>query len=99
MNSSAVMVYLIYDRAIDEEVLDLLQELEIKYYTKWKDVLGVGRNDPHLGDAVWPGLNNVLMIVIDDEKKSAILNNVKALQRRFPSVGLRAFVVPVLESV
>lgn len=99
MNNGTVMVYLIYDRAIDEEVLDLLQELEIKYYTKWKDVLGVGRNDPHLGDSVWPGLNNVLFIIIDDEKKTSLLESVVALQRRFPSVGLRAFVVPVLESV
>jgi hypothetical protein len=93
------MIYLIYDRAIDEEVLDLLKELEIKYYTKWKDVLGVGRNDPHLGDAVWPGLNNVLMIVIDEEKKSVLLQNVRALQRMFPSVGLRAFMVPVVEMI
>ncbi len=93
------MVHIVYDRAIDEELDETLSALDIQYYTKWKDVSGVGRNDPHLGDHVWPGLNNVLMIVIDNEKKDILLERVRSLQSSFASVGLRAFVVPVLETV
>jgi hypothetical protein len=91
-----VMILIVYDRAIDEELIDVLEELDIRYYTKWRDVLGVGRHDPHLGDDVWPGLNNVIMTVIDGEKSDRLLERVKALQASFASVGLRAFVVPVL---
>jgi hypothetical protein len=94
-----VMVYIVYDRAIDEEVLDLLEGMDISYYTKWRDVLGVGRHDPHLGDDVWPGLNNIIMVVIQEEKKIILLDSVKSLQTSFPSVGLRAFVVPVVDMV
>ena len=94
-----VMVYIVYDRAIDEEVLDLLEGMEISYYTKWRDVLGVGRHDPHLGDDVWPGLNNVIMVVTQEQKKIILLDSVKSLQTSFPSVGLRAFVVPVIDMV
>jgi len=94
-----VMVYIIYDRAIDEEVDDVLAGAEINYYTKWKDVVGFGRHDPHLGDHVWHGLNNVAMAVIDDEKKVKLLDGVRALQENFPSVGLRAFAVPVIDMV
>ena len=94
-----VMVFIVYDRAIDEEVLDLLEGMDIAYYTKWRDALGVGRHDPHLGDEIWPGLNNVVMVVIAEEKKDIFLDLVKSLQASFPSVGLRAFVVPVLAMI
>jgi meiotically up-regulated gene 157 (Mug157) protein len=94
-----IMVFVIHDRAIDEEIEDLLSALNLPYYTKWKDVVGVGEKDPHLGDHVWPGLNNVTMVVCEEEKKRKILRSVEALQATFPSVGLRAFVVPLLDAV
>lgn len=94
-----VMVLIIHDRAIDEEVGDLLSALDLQYYTKWKDVVGVGEKDPHLGDHVWPGLNNVTMVVVEEGKEERLMKSVKALQAAFPSVGLRAFVVPVLDAV
>jgi hypothetical protein len=99
MDNARVMVFVVYDRAIDEEIIDVLDELEIHDYTKWRDVQGVGRHDPHMGDSVWPGLNNVLMVVIDEEKKDALLKKVKSLQSSFTGVGLRAFVVPFIEGV
>ena len=94
-----VMVVIVYDRAIDEEIIDMLEGLDIQHYTKWKDTRGVGRHDPHLGDEVWPGLNNVVLAVIDDAKKDKLLKLIRALQASFASVGLRAFVVPVLNMV
>jgi hypothetical protein len=94
-----VMVFVVHDRAIDEEVTDLLSALELRYYTKWKDVSGVGEKDPHLGDHVWPGLNNVTMVVCEEETKQKLLRSVEALQATFPSVGLRAFTVPVIDAV
>ncbi len=93
------MVMLVYDRAIDEEVMDLLSSLELKYYTKIRDVSGVGRNDPHLGDSVWPGLNNLTFIITDEEHKEALMGEVQMLQEQFPSVGLRCFVLQIVESV
>ena len=94
-----VMVLIIHDRAIDEEVGDLLSALDLQYYTKWKDVVGVGEKDPHLGDHVWPGLNNVTMVVVEEGKEEKLMKSIKALQAVFPSVGLRAFVLPVLDAV
>jgi nitrogen regulatory protein PII len=99
MREKNVMVYIVYDRAIDEELSEILDTLGITYYTKVKDVTGVGRNDPHLGDHIWPGLNNMLMIVLDNEKKDALLEKIRSLQSSFASVGLRAFVVPVQETI
>jgi len=94
-----VAVYLIYDRAIDEEVLGALAECRIERYTRWHDASGVGANGPHLGDGVWPALNNVLLTVIPSRQQDELLERIRALQAEFPFVGLRAFAVPVLEMV
>ena len=92
-----IMVFIIYNRAIDEEMKDLLDDLHIKHYTRWIDVTGVGTKGPNFGDHVWPGLNNVLMIVIDEELKEDISSAIRGLRERFPAVGLKAFVLPVVD--
>jgi len=94
-----VMVFIAYDRAIDEEVLDILGNLNIEHYTKWKDITGVGKNGPHFGDHVWPALNNITMAVVEEEVKDRLLQMIKDLQGSFPFVGLRAFVVPLIEMI
>jgi hypothetical protein len=98
-NNESVMALIMYDRAIDEEVIDALIASKINFYSKWREVVGVGRHDPHLGDHIWPGLNNAIMVVIDKEKKRELFNKIQALQDRYSAVGLRAFVIPVLEIV
>ena len=99
VNNEKVMVYIVYDRAIDEEVIITLDGLGLKYYTKWRDALGVGVHDPHLGDHTWPGLNNVIMVVMDSEIKEKLLSLIRNLQKSFSAAGLRAFVVPVFDMV
>ncbi len=94
-----VAVYIIHDRAIDEEVNYALEESGLDHYTKWKDTAGIGTHDPHLGDHVWPGLNNVTMTVINGDKKDELIDNIKELQKKFPSVSLRAFVTPVIDMI
>jgi hypothetical protein len=99
MDASRFAVLVAYDRAIDEKMGDLLEELGLAYYTKWKDVTGVGRHDPHLGDPVWPGLNNALLVVAGGPDKDRLLQKIGDLQDSFAAAGLRAFVLPVLEEV
>jgi hypothetical protein len=94
-----VAVLLFYDRAIDEEVLDVLTSCCIDNYTRWQDVSGVGSTGPHLGDHVWPAMNNVMMTVVPEDRKVEILERVRRLQEDFPFTGLRAVVLPVLDMV
>ena len=68
-----VSVFIIYDRAIDEEILDTLSGCCIEKYTRWHDASGVGESGPHLGDHIWPALNNVMMAVVEAEKHEIAL--------------------------
>jgi hypothetical protein len=94
-----VGVFVIYDRAIDEEVLETLTGCCVEHFTRWHDVSGVGVNGPHLGDHVWPALNNVMMAVVPRRAAEDLLGEIRTLQGRFPFTGLRAVVVPVLAMV
>jgi hypothetical protein len=92
-------VFVIYDRAIDEEVLGALADCGVASYTRWHNATGVGSTGPHQGDNVWPALNNVLMAVIDSQSQGRILERLRALRGDFPYIGLRALVVPVLDMI
>ena len=94
-----IAVFVIYDRAIDEEVLAALRECGIQSYTRWHNATGVGTTGPHQGDQVWPALNNVLMAVTDTQSQARTLEALRALREDFPYTGLRALVVPVLDMV
>jgi hypothetical protein len=94
-----IALFVIYDRAIDEEVLAALQECGIQSYTRWHNASGVGTTGPHQGDQAWPALNNVLMAVIDPQSQAGTLERLRALREDFPYTGLRALVVPVLDMV
>lgn len=98
-SSDKVAVLLLYDRAIDEEVLDALTACCIEHYTRWHDVSGVGSTGPHLGDHVWPAMNNAMMSVVPAGQVESVLARVKELQAEFPFTGLRAVVLPVLAMV
>jgi hypothetical protein len=91
--------FIIYDRAIDEEVLDILRSCCLENYTRWQDVSGVGSTGPHLGDHIWPALNNVMMAVVPAERQSEILERVRSLQEDFSFTGLRAVTLPVLDMI
>lgn len=92
-------VFVIYDRAIDEEVLAALGRCGVQSYTRWHNASGVGSTGPHQGDNVWPALNNVLLAVVDSPHQARIMDCLRALREEFPYTGLRAFAVPVLDTV
>ena len=94
-----IAVFVIYDRALDDEVLASLAECSLERFTRWHNATGVGTTGPHLGDNVWPALNNVLLVVTEEARRSEVLKRIRALQEEFPYTGLRAVVVPVLDMV
>jgi hypothetical protein len=49
-------------------VMEMLQESDIDYYTRWKDATGKGRGtEPHLGTGSFGSMNTVLMIAFESE--------------------------------
>ncbi|CUS98615.1 PG0541 family transporter-associated protein [Candidatus Chrysopegis kryptomonas] len=91
------LVILVFNQALEDEVLDVFEKLKIRGYTKLNDVYGQGSNngEPHMGTHVWPEINTLILTVVEDEKVENLLNEVKILDRRFEDEGMHAFVLNV----
>jgi len=92
------MVMIAYNEAIDSEVMEVLENCGIKNYTKLRGVFGKGvTSGTHLGDDVWPGLNNVLYSSCAEKEARQAVCCIKELRGRLGKEGIKAFVWDLAE--
>ena len=92
-----VMLFIVYHNAVDEEVVEITKKYA-KGDTKFVGVLGEGNKEPQLGTHIWGGLNNCLMVAIEDNKmKDAIASDIASLKVKFKDAGVSIFVMPLKE--
>jgi hypothetical protein len=85
-------VLIAHNMAIDGEVTDMLESLDIPSFTKFTDMLGKGRlSEPHLNTEVWPGINYGTFVVIEDAKAAGIMDAVRQMRQTLGSEGVKAF--------
>lgn len=94
-------VFITFDQAHYERIIDILDRLSCRGFTAWPQVSGRGSHDgePHYGSHAWPSLAQAIMTVVDDSRLSSLLDRLKALDDERPKLGLRAFVLPVEQSI
>ena len=90
-------VFITFYKAFYDEVINMLDQLEIRGFTFWEEVQGRGSEtgEPHYGTHAWPTLNSAIITIIPDEKVDALLDAVRQLDATAPQQGIRAFVLPV----
>ncbi|HEA46905.1 MAG TPA: transcriptional regulator [bacterium] len=96
------LVLIVYNVAIEEEVMESLKEIGVENYTKWDRVLGKGKTSgTHLDTDVWPGVNHMLAIAVEDEKKDKIMARVRELKSKevLRREGIGVFVLPLEEMI
>lgn len=87
-------LFIAYNQAYNMEIVDILDTLECRGFTMWRDVSGRGSKDgePHYGDHAWPTLNNAVLTIVPDEKVDGILRELRIKDEETPALGLRACV-------
>ncbi len=92
------MVMVVYNEALDMEVMEVLEGCVVKNYTRVTGVFGRGQaSGIHLGTDVWPGRNNILFCACDEPQAKKILSCVKDLRQKLSHEGIKAFVLPIEE--
>ncbi|MDD3087264.1 MAG: hypothetical protein PHP89_01720 [Candidatus Omnitrophica bacterium] len=92
------MVMVVYNEALDDEVMGILAEGASKNYTKITGVLGDGvSSGSHLGTDIWPGLNNILYIACKEAQANVMIEKVRELRKSIGHEGVKAFVLPLEE--
>ena len=101
MDQSMKAILITYNQAHTEKVEFMLDRLEIRGFTQWKDVYGRGSKDgdPHMGTHTWPEINSATLSIVEDEKVDIVLEKVKKLDAINEEVGVRAFVWDILKTV
>lgn len=90
------LVMIAYNEAIDDEVMEQLEDVGVEDYTKWTGVLGKGQTSgPHLLTHVWPKGNHVIMTVVEDDVAEKIIDAVRQLRQTIRKEGVKAFVLNI----
>jgi nitrogen regulatory protein PII len=92
------MVMISYNEAIDSEVMRALADCGLKNYTKIMGTFGRGSTSgTHWGNDVWPGRNNILYVVCQDNEAQNLLSYIRELKKKLGKEGVKAFLLPIEE--
>lgn len=94
-------VFIAYDQAHHDNVMEALNDSNVRGYTFFEQVGGRGTKggDPHLGSHAWPSMNSAIFTIVEDEKVQPLLTRLKKLDDDNPMLGLRAFVWACEQSI
>ncbi len=87
-------VFIVFNQALTENVLFVLDRLNIRGYTQWTDTKGRGssQGEPHLGTHTWPALNNSILTVVPEERVEKLFELLQKINEKVEEQGLKAFV-------
>ncbi len=87
-------VFIVYNQALIDKILDVLRRLGLRGYTQWEHVKGVGgdHGEPHLGTHTWPAINLAMLVLCDADEALRLMQELKAIDDSAPEQGLRAYV-------
>ena len=79
-------VFISFDQAHTERILDILDRLNCRGFTSWQQVNGRGSRDgePHYASAI--------LTMVADDRVEPLLARLRAINDESPRLGLRAFV-------
>jgi nitrogen regulatory protein PII len=94
-------VFIPYNQAYKERILDILDRMSLRGFTMWDPVQGRGtsKGEPHYGNHAWPTLNSAILTVIPDEKVEELLKKLRALDKETEMLGLHAYVWSIEQMV
>ena len=92
------MIFIMYNIAVNDEVMEILKTVGISGYTRWERTTGSGKTSgPHLGTNVWPAVNSVMAVALENDKKDKFIEQIKNIRQKLGKEGIKAFVLPLEE--
>ena len=86
-------IFIAYNQAYGNEIVDLLSEYGQRGFTQWTDIQGRGgeTGEPHYGNHAWPTQNYAILTMVPDNVAPALLEALHEKDVQFEDLGLRAF--------
>lgn len=62
---STKLVLIVTEEGFEPDVMEALKREGLRHFTRWTGCTGSGETGIREGTAVWPGLNSVIMVLMD----------------------------------
>ncbi len=87
-------ILITFDQAHYDHIVDMLERQNCRGFTAWEQVQGRGSHtgEPHYGSHAWPSMASAIITIVEDHRVDPVLEQLRALDRERPKLGLRAFV-------
>lgn len=94
-------IFIAYNQAYNQEIVQLLEGLGQRGYTVWTEVGGRGSVDgePHLGSHAWPAQNHAVLTAVEDSLAPKIMDALREKDAANKALGLRAYLFPVEDAI
>lgn len=94
-------ILITFDQAYYERIVDMLERMNCRGFTAWKEVQGRGSSsgEPHFGSHAWPSLASAIITMVEDSRVETILEKLHQWDVETPRLGLRAFVWPIARTI
>ena len=94
-------IFIALDQAYYDRIIDMLAQLGCRGFTAWQDVQGRGtvQGEPHYGTHAWPSLASAIMTMVEDDHVERVLKHLRDMDLATPKLGLRAWVLPVEQTI
>ena len=94
-------IFIAFDQAYYEKIVNELPRLGCRGFTAWQEVQGRGTEtgNPHYGTHAWPALACAMMVMAEDRYVDNVLSFLHKMDVERPKLGLRAWVMPVEQSI
>jgi len=99
------MLIVVFREGLQDEILTLLQDCDVKAFTLIQNVAGAGETGAALGSYASPGLNSMLIIVLPKEQADRSIQVLKGFCDGIASdhpahkAPVRAFLLPCTQVV
>ena len=77
------LAFIIVESNAEPDVMEALESLGLKHYTRFSDVPGHGETGRKEGSAIFPGLNTMVMVAMPGEKVEALVRRLHEVRDEF----------------
>jgi nitrogen regulatory protein PII len=88
-------IEIIANLSVEEDIMQMLEKVGIKAFTKIPVVHGMGNSNPKMGDSIWPEENFMLIVYTDEIFVNVLIEEIAKLKKKFPDEGIKYFALNV----
>jgi hypothetical protein len=99
------MLLIVFRDSLEDEILVLLKELDVKAFTELQKVGGIGETGAAFHSFASPGANSMILTALAEDQAERVVDGLKtfrdqlAQQQKGMKIPLRVFVLPCLQVV